>query len=115
MYVQNVIEATCNNYPLYTGARIRVERAPDGDLGFCGHMVSPCLTATKKRYRNGDRSWECRRAIYQGLNCPVAASMSYQRGSVPPCLTDWMVGWSVGRLADWCAYGVAFNRGAGIS
>ncbi|KAI4489828.1 hypothetical protein M0804_004010 [Polistes exclamans] len=42
-------------------------------------MVRPWhgLVVTKKRYRKCDRSWECRWAIYQGLNCLVVPSMSY--------------------------------------
>nr|KAF7387548.1 hypothetical protein H0235_018270 [Vespula pensylvanica] len=48
---------------------------------FRGHMVRPWLglVVTKKRYRKCDRSWECRWAIYQGLNCPVVPTMSYHR------------------------------------
>ncbi|CAL1677294.1 unnamed protein product [Lasius platythorax] len=72
----------------------------------------------KSATETGDRSWECRRAIYQGLNCPVAASMflpAWFCATLSDRLDGWMVGWLDGRLADWCAYGVTFNRGAGIS
>lgn len=35
--------------------------------------------------------------------------------SSAPCLTDWMVDWLAGSLVCRCTYGIAFNRGAGIS
>lgn len=88
------------NYPihrlLYVSEHRNVEKARNwqrsGSIGahtrwgsrFPWTYGQPWLAVTKKRYRNGDRSWECRRAIYQGLNCPVVAGMSYQRGPPHP-------------------------------
>lgn len=98
--VQNVIETTHDSYPLHTGnPRGTHPMGISVSVDIWSARASP---RQKKRYRNGDRSWECRRAIYQGLNCPVAASMSYQRGSAHPVWpTGWLAGWSVGRSARW--------------
>lgn len=54
-------------------------RVAQAQIQWMGISVSVDIwsAVAKKRYRNGDRSWECRRAIYQGLNCPVVAGMSY--------------------------------------
>lgn len=46
-----IVETMRNNYTTRDegeNSRGTRARASDGDLGFRGHMVSPCLTATKK-------------------------------------------------------------------
>lgn len=79
------------------------ERVAQAQIQWMGISVSVDIwsAVAKKRYRNGDRSWECRRAIYQGLNCPVVAGMSCVLLHPAPC------GWLPGSVIRRCAYGTA--------
>jgi len=96
---------------LYIRGRESAWNALDGDLGFRGHMVSPCFTATKKALQKRRQKLGVSASDISGLKLSRRSKHVLPAWFCAPCLTDWMVG----RSARWCAYGIAFNRGAGIS
>ncbi|KYN34186.1 hypothetical protein ALC56_11292 [Trachymyrmex septentrionalis] len=82
---------------LYIRGRESAWNALDGDLGFRGHMVSPCFTATKKALQKRRQKLGVSAGDISGLKLSRRSKHVLPAWFCAPCPTDWMVGWSVGR------------------
>jgi len=62
--------------------------APDGDLGFRGHMVSPCFTATKKALQKRRQKLGVSAGDISGLKLSRRSKHVLPAWFCAPCLAD---------------------------